>query len=94
LPVLPTSTSARPASWKASGSGQPRFRHHPECDGEVRRGDGTSEFGRRVDIAFAEILPDSPSIMRRAQVMRRGCVGESNLERDMATEGWMKLAKQ
>jgi len=26
--------------------------------------------------------------------MRRGRVGESNLERDMATEGWMKLAKQ
>lgn len=60
--------------------------------GEVRRGDGSTEYGRRVDIGFAEILEDNPSIMRRAQVMRRGRVGESNLARDMATEGWMKLA--
>lgn len=61
--------------------------------GEIRRGDGVSEYGRRVDIVFAEILADNPAIMRRAQVMRRGRVGESNLARDMATEGWMKLAK-
>ena len=36
---------------------------------------------------------DNPSIMRRAQVMRRGRVGESNMARDMATESWMNLAK-
>jgi hypothetical protein len=56
--------------------------------GEVRRGDGVSEYGRRVDIGFAEILSDNPSIMRRAQIMRRGRVGETNQTRDMATEGW------
>jgi hypothetical protein len=60
--------------------------------GEIRRGDGVTEYGRRVDIGFAEILADNPSIMRRAQVMRRGRVGETNQARDMATEGWMKLA--
>jgi hypothetical protein len=64
-----------------------------ETIGEIRRGDSVSEHGRRIDIGFAEILADNPSIMRRAQVMRRGRVGESNLARDMATEGWMKLAK-
>jgi hypothetical protein len=26
--------------------------------------------------------------MRRAQIMRRGRVGETNQARDMATEGW------
>lgn len=61
--------------------------------GEVRRGDGVSEYGRRIDIGLEEILSDNPSIMRRAQIMRRGRVGETNLARDMATEGWMKLAK-
>ena len=61
--------------------------------GEVRRGDGVSEYGRRIDIALAEVLSDNPSIMRRAQVMRRGRVGETNHARDMATEGWMKLAR-
>lgn len=61
--------------------------------GEVRRGDGVTEYGRRIDIAFAEILADNPSIMRRAQILRRGRVGETNQARDMATEGWMKLAR-
>ena len=60
--------------------------------GEVRRGDGVSEYGRRSDIALEGVLWDNPSIMRRAQVMRRGCVGETNQARDMATEGWMRLA--
>ena len=61
--------------------------------GEVRRGDGVSEYGRRIDIGLEQILSDNPSIMRRAQIMRRGRVGETNLARDMATEGWMKLAR-
>jgi hypothetical protein len=61
--------------------------------GEVRRGDGVSEYGRRIDIGLAEVLSDNPSIMRRAQNMRRGRVGETNQARDMATEGWMKLAR-
>jgi hypothetical protein len=60
--------------------------------GEVPRGDGVTEYGRRLDIGFAEILADNPSIMRRAQILRRGRVGETNQARDMATEGWMKLA--
>lgn len=60
--------------------------------GEVRRGDGLTEYGRRIDVGLAEVLTDNPSIMRRAQVMRRGRVGETNLAKDMATEGWMKLA--
>jgi hypothetical protein len=60
--------------------------------GEVRRGDGVSEYGRRIDIGLEEVLSDNPSILRRAQVLRRGRVGETNLARDMATEGWMKLA--
>lgn len=60
--------------------------------GEVRRGDGVSEYGRRIDIGLEEVLSDNPSIMRRAQIMRRGRVGETNMARDMATEGWMKLA--
>ena len=65
------------------------------CDtiGEVRRGAGVSEYGRRIDIGLAEVLSDNPSIMRRAQIMRRGRVGETNQARDMATEGWMKLAR-
>jgi hypothetical protein len=29
----------------------------------------------------------------RAQVMRRSRIGETNLAHDMATEGWMKLAR-
>ena len=61
--------------------------------GEVRRGAGVSEYGRRIDIGLAEVLSDNPSIMRRAQIMRRGRVGETNQARDMATEGWMKLAR-
>ena len=61
--------------------------------GEVRRGDGVFEYGRRIDIGLEEVLSDNPSIMRRAQIMRRGRVGESNMARDMATEGWMQLAK-
>jgi len=60
--------------------------------GEVRRGDGVSEYGRRIDIALEDVLSDNPSIMRRAQILRRGRFGESNQARDMATEGWMKLA--
>ena len=55
--------------------------------GEVRRGDGVFEYGRRIDIGLEEVLSDNPSIMRR------GRVGESNMARDMATEGWMQLAK-
>jgi hypothetical protein len=31
--------------------------------------------------------------MRRAQGMRRGRAGETNLAKDMATEGWMQMAK-
>jgi hypothetical protein len=62
--------------------------------GEVRRGDGVSEYGRRIDVSLAEVLSDNPSIMRRAQVMRRGRVGETNQAKDMATEGWMQLSKQ
>jgi hypothetical protein len=61
--------------------------------GEVRRGDGVSEYGRRIDISLEEVLTDNPSIMRRAQIHRRGRVGETNQARDMATEGWMKLAR-
>jgi hypothetical protein len=60
--------------------------------GEVRRGDGVSEYGRRIDIGLEEVISDNPSILRRAQVLRRGRVGETNEARDMATEGWMKLA--
>jgi hypothetical protein len=58
---------------------------------EVRRGDGVSEYGRRIDIGREEVTSDNPSILRRAQVLRRGRVGETNEARDMATEGWMKL---
>jgi hypothetical protein len=61
--------------------------------GEVRRGDGVSEYGRRIDIGLEEVISDNPSILRRAQVLRRGRVGETNEARNMATEGWMKLAK-
>jgi hypothetical protein len=61
--------------------------------GEVRRADGVSEYGRRIDIGLEQVLSDNPSIMRRAQIMRRGRVGETNLARDLATEGWMKLAR-
>jgi hypothetical protein len=53
--------------------------------GEVRRGDGVSEYGRRIDIGLEEVLSDNPSIMRRAQILRRGRVGETNHARDMAT---------
>ena len=60
--------------------------------GEVRRGDGVTEYGRRIDIALELVLNDNPSHMRRAQILRRGRFGESNQARDMATEGWMKLA--
>jgi hypothetical protein len=38
-------------------------------------------------------VTENASIMRRAQILRRGRFGESNQARDMATEGWMKLAK-
>jgi len=61
--------------------------------GEVRRGDGVSEYGRRIDIGLEDVISDNPSILRRAQVLRRGRVGETNEARNMATEGWMKLAK-
>jgi hypothetical protein len=64
-----------------------------ETIGEVRRGEGITEYGRRVDIALEGVLTDNPSHMRRAQILRRGRFGESNQARDMATEGWMKLAK-
>ncbi|MBR1257950.1 hypothetical protein JQ634_30215 [Bradyrhizobium sp. AUGA SZCCT0240] len=50
-----------------------------------------SEYGRQVD--RKHVLFDNPSIMRRAQVMRPGCFGETNGARAVATEGWMKLAK-
>jgi hypothetical protein len=61
--------------------------------GEVRRGDGVSEYGRRIDIGLEEVISDNPSILRRAQVLRRGRVGETNEARNMATEGWSKLSK-
>jgi hypothetical protein len=61
--------------------------------GKVRRGDDVSEYGRRIDIGLEEVISDNPSILRRAQVLRRGRVGETNEARDMATEGWMKLAR-
>jgi hypothetical protein len=64
-----------------------------ETIGDIRRGDGVTEYGRRIDIGFSEILADNPSIMRRAQIIRRGRVGETNQARDLATEGWMKLAR-
>jgi hypothetical protein len=48
--------------------------------------------GRRIDTGFAEILIDNPCVIRRAQVLRRGRVGETNQARDMATEGWVRLA--
>ena len=73
--------------------GKPAFGIIRDTIGEVRRGDGVSEYGRRIDIGLAEILSDNPSIMRRAQIMRRGRVGETNQTRDMTTEGWMKLAR-
>jgi hypothetical protein len=61
--------------------------------GPVRRPEGKSEYGRRVDIAFADILVDNPSNMVRAMRLRRGRPGETNEARDMATEGWLNLAK-
>lgn len=61
--------------------------------GPVRRGEGVSECGRRQDIALESILLDNPATMRRAQLHRRGRVGETNQARDMATEGWMRLAR-
>jgi hypothetical protein len=79
------------------GLGERRLRKAPgiirDAIGEVRRGDGVSEYGRRIDIGIELVLSDNPSIMRRAQIMRRGRVGETNRARDMATEGWMKLAR-
>jgi hypothetical protein len=30
--------------------------------GEVRRGDGVSEYGRRIDIGLEEVISDNPSI--------------------------------
>lgn len=61
--------------------------------GEVPRGDGVTEYGRRIDITLEGVLTDNPSIMRRAQILRRGRFGESNQARDTATEGWVNLAK-
>lgn len=61
--------------------------------GDVPRGDGVTEYGRRLDITLEGVLTDSPSHMRRAQILRRGRFGESNQARDMATEGWVNLAK-
>jgi hypothetical protein len=61
--------------------------------GQVRGGSGETEYGRRIDIGMAEVLSDNPAIRVRAMVHRRGRVGETNMARDMATEGWMKLAK-
>jgi hypothetical protein len=42
----------------------------------VKCGDGVSEYGRRIDIGLEEVISDNPSILRRAQVLRRGRVGE------------------
>ena len=61
--------------------------------GDVPRGDGVTEYGRRIDIALEGVLTDNPSIMRRAQILRRGRFGESNQARDIATEGWMNLSR-
>jgi hypothetical protein len=52
-----------------------------------------SEYGRRIDIGLEGVIFDNPSILRRAQVLRRGRVGETNEARNMATKGWMNLAK-
>jgi hypothetical protein len=59
--------------------------------GEVRRGDGVRV--RPAHRYRPRVISDNPSILRRAQVLRRGRVGETNEARDMATEGWTKLAK-
>jgi hypothetical protein len=61
--------------------------------GEVRRGDGVSEYGRRIDIAIEGVLTDNPSNMARAMRLRRGRPGETNEARDMATEGWVNLSR-
>jgi hypothetical protein len=39
--------------------------------GEVRRGDGVSEYGRRVDITLAEVLEMIPGQLMRARDTRR-----------------------
>jgi hypothetical protein len=56
--------------------------------GEVRRGDGVSEYGRRIDITLAEVLEMNPGQMMRARDTRRqrGRFGETTGQTDHRVE--------
>lgn len=63
--------------------------------GEVRRGDGVSEYGRRVDILLAEVLEMNPGQLMRARDTRRqrGRFGESSAFNDGAVEALLSQAR-
>jgi len=62
-----------------------------ECIGEVRRGDGVTEYGRRADILLADILSMNRGQLMRARDARRqdGRFGETYAAQDHAVETLM-----
>jgi hypothetical protein len=62
-----------------------------DCIGEVRRGDGVTEYGRPADILLADLLSMNPGQLMRARDGRRqaGRFGETYAAQDHAVEAIM-----
>lgn len=63
--------------------------------GEIRRADGVTEFGKRIDITLAEVLEMNPGQLMRARDSRRqrGRLNESSEFKDHAVENYLTQAR-